>query len=59
MKILITGGAGFVGALLARTLLQRGTLGGRELRQVVLADQASAPPSCWPTPACKRAWARC
>jgi nucleoside-diphosphate-sugar epimerase len=43
MKILITGGAGFVGVRLARALLQRGTLAGRELRQVVLADQATPP----------------
>ena len=43
MKILITGGAGFVGARLARTLLQRGTLGGRPLQAIVLADQAAAP----------------
>jgi len=43
MKILITGGAGFVGVRLARALLQRGTLAGRALRQVVLADQATPP----------------
>ena len=43
MKLLITGGAGFVGARLARTLLQRGTLGGRPLTQLVLADQVQAP----------------
>ena len=43
MKILITGAAGFVGARLARTLLQRGTLDGRPLRRIVLADQAAAP----------------
>ncbi len=43
MKILITGGAGFVGARLARTLLARGTLGGRTVERVVLADQAAAP----------------
>ncbi len=43
MKILITGGAGFVGARLARTLLARGTLGGRTVSRVVLADQAAAP----------------
>ena len=43
MKILITGGAGFVGARLARTLLQRGTLQGRPITTIVLADQAPAP----------------
>lgn len=44
MKILITGGAGFVGARLARTLLQRGTLLGRPIAQLVLADQAPPRP---------------
>ena len=44
MKILITGGAGFVGARLARTLLQRGTLDGRTISRIVLADQAPARP---------------
>ncbi len=43
MKILITGGAGFVGARLARTLLARGTLAGRPIARIVLADQAPAP----------------
>ena len=43
MKILITGGAGFVGARLARTLLVKGSLAGRRIEQVVLADQAPAP----------------
>jgi nucleoside-diphosphate-sugar epimerase len=43
MKLLITGGAGFVGARLARTLLQRGTLDGRAISRIVLADQAGAP----------------
>ena len=43
MKLLITGGAGFVGARLARTLLQRGTLDGRRISRIVLADQAAAP----------------
>ena len=43
MKLLITGGAGFVGARLARTLLQRGTLDGRAISHIVLADQAAAP----------------
>lgn len=39
MKILITGGAGFIGSLLARTLLARGTLDGHVIQQLVLADQ--------------------
>ena len=43
MKILITGGAGFVGARLAAALLARGTLGGQAVAQLVLADQVPAP----------------
>ncbi len=43
MKLLITGGAGYVGARLARTLLARGTLDGRAISQLVIADQAAAP----------------
>ena len=38
MHILITGGAGFIGARLARTLLARGTLAGRKIDRLVLAD---------------------
>ena len=38
MKLLITGGAGFIGARLARTLLARGTLAGRTIERLVLAD---------------------
>ncbi len=43
MKILITGGTGFVGSRLARELLARGTLDGRRIEQLVLADQYPAP----------------
>ncbi len=43
MKVLITGGAGFVGARLARALLARGTLDGRRIEQLVLSDQVAAP----------------
>jgi len=43
MKLLITGGAGFVGARLARTLLARGTLAGAKIHHVVLADQFAPP----------------
>jgi D-erythronate 2-dehydrogenase len=43
MKILITGGAGFVGARLARTLLANGSLAGRRLERIVLTDQFPAP----------------
>ena len=39
MKVLITGGAGFLGARLARTLLSRGLLAGRPVDTVVLADR--------------------
>jgi nucleoside-diphosphate-sugar epimerase len=40
---MITGGAGFVGARLARALLARGTLAGERIERLVLAD--IAPPS--------------
>ncbi|QEI08282.1 NAD-dependent epimerase/dehydratase family protein [Pigmentiphaga aceris] len=38
MKLLITGGAGFLGARLARTLLARNTLAGQTISTLVLAD---------------------
>jgi len=44
MKLLITGGAGFLGERLARTLLARGRLGGRTIEQLVVAD-LHAPPT--------------
>jgi nucleoside-diphosphate-sugar epimerase len=38
MRILITGGAGFIGARLANALLDRGTLAGAPIGGIVLAD---------------------
>jgi D-erythronate 2-dehydrogenase len=43
MKLLITGGGGFVGARLARTLLARGTLAGQRIERMVLTDIAPPP----------------
>ena len=48
MKLLITGGAGFIGARLARTLLandkKAGLLAGQRIDSLVLADQFAPPP---------------
>ena len=41
MKLLITGGAGFVGSRLARALLARGNLGGTKIDRLLLADQVA------------------
>ena len=43
MKLLITGGGGFLGARLARTLLRRGTLAGQSIDKLVLTDIAPPP----------------
>lgn len=43
MKLLITGGAGFLGARLARTLLAKRELAGATIDRIVLADQVEAP----------------
>jgi D-erythronate 2-dehydrogenase len=48
MKIIITGGAGFVGALLARELLKRGSLSlkghsAQRITNIILADRVAAP----------------
>ncbi|MEK7346331.1 MAG: D-erythronate dehydrogenase [Pseudomonadota bacterium] len=43
MRILITGGAGFVGARLAREILKRGQLKGQSVTELVIADLFPAP----------------
>jgi nucleoside-diphosphate-sugar epimerase len=43
MKILITGGGGFLGFRLARALLARGQLGGKAIRSLTLLDGAFPP----------------
>ncbi len=44
IRVLITGGAGFLGTRLARTILQRGHLSGRPIAELVLADLVPPPP---------------
>jgi nucleoside-diphosphate-sugar epimerase len=43
MKLLITGGGGFLGARLARTLLKHGNLAGHTIDAIVLTDIAPPP----------------
>lgn len=43
MKLMITGGGGFVGSRLARALLARGTLAGERIDKLVLTDIAPPP----------------
>jgi D-erythronate 2-dehydrogenase len=43
MRVMVTGGAGFVGARLSRALLARGQLGGRPIDELVIADQIAPP----------------
>jgi nucleoside-diphosphate-sugar epimerase len=38
MKIILTGGGGFLGHQLAQSILKRGTLNGREVSEIVLLD---------------------
>lgn len=40
MRVVITGGGGFIGSRLATALLARGTLAGRKITRLVLADEA-------------------
>lgn len=51
MRVVITGGAGFLGLRLARALAARGQLGGQPLRGLHLFDQAPPPPEAGPLPA--------
>ncbi|MDP3824900.1 MAG: NAD-dependent epimerase/dehydratase family protein [Burkholderiales bacterium] len=50
MKLLITGGGGFLGDRLARALLARGTLAGQTIKQVVLTDIAPPRPDLLANP---------
>ncbi len=43
MRVLITGGAGFLGARLAREILKRGQLNGQNVSELVIADLFPAP----------------
>ena len=43
MKLLITGGAGFLGARLAREILKKGELNGHKVTELHIADLFPAP----------------
>ena len=58
MKVLITGGGGFIGARLARTLLARGQLAGKTIASIVLTDLAPPPADLLASPIAPRAPAR-
>ena len=44
MKLLITGGGGFLGARLARELLRQGQLAGGRITELAIADLVAPPP---------------
>jgi nucleoside-diphosphate-sugar epimerase len=44
MKVVITGGLGFLGVQLARALLERGSLAGGEIERIVLFDRPGSAP---------------
>lgn len=45
MKVLVTGGAGFVGSSLAHELLKRGAFAGQEISEIAIADLYPPPQS--------------
>jgi nucleoside-diphosphate-sugar epimerase len=54
MRVVITGGAGFLGLRLARQLAARGRLAGAPLDEILLFDQAPPPPEAGSLPAGSR-----